>query len=371
MEKYRQTRAVHEMNPPSRWRTFVGWLVLLMYLLALGFFGFRPFQAIPGMHYQKENALEAAGDGAVHVRPGGAIEVREGAAGMRKALKASGRFTLEMVLQTDSSGQGGPARIAAFSRNAMSGNFSLSQNGNALDFRLHTSPRAGWGNRAILVPGIFDEQRIQHLAVVFDGSELRLHVDGKLRPETRMLTGNLSGWERNHLLVLGDEPTGGYPWSGKIHRLSIYDRALAPEEISRLCAAGPLPGAVYAFNGAGSMEEVRPLRYRNVFVTVDRSAYCLDDCLANIAGFIPLAGCMYLVLPLRLKRRTRLAVLFLPVLIGLAISGAIEWGQCRIVGRVPALLDLAYNVSGVVLGGLLLSAWLRRQNAEQMKGSSI
>ncbi len=323
------------MNGNHLFQKSAAGLALVLYLLVLGFFAFRPFRPIPGRLKKSDTALEA--------------NYRD-VLSMRRALMQSGRLTLEAKLQTASAGQGGPARIVTYSRGTMSRNFTLGQSGNALVFRLRTTSAEHSGQyRSLLVPQVFDEQRVQHLAVTFDGSRVRLYVDAQPHPATFGLGGDFSGWGRNHRLVFGDEPAGGRAWEGTLHHVAIYDRALAAEEIAALYGGQPVAGAVFR-----SGQNMRPLRYRNLFVSVDAAAYHLDDCLANIFGFVPLAGLVFLVFSARLKKMKRARLLELFVLLGLVLSGIFEFAQRGIAGRVPTLLDLAYNTFGAGLGALLL-----------------
>jgi VanZ family protein len=101
-------------------------------------------------------------------------------------------------------------------------------------------------------------------------------------------------------------------------------------------------------------EGLEPLEYRNLFISSDRAAYTLEDCLLNILGFVPFPLFIFLVLSPRVRRRAWVAVFAVPVLLGGATSGFIEWTQRQLDGRVPCALDLAYNLLGTLVGSLLL-----------------
>lgn len=326
--------------------------MLLGYLLLLAYFGFRPFEPIPGKLYH-----DAAPATNGFFRVGAALEDAAGAAVLLGHLVESGRMSLEILLKTDSLRQGGPARIISFSRDSMSRNFTLGQSGNGLSFRLRTTETDANGMYpSLLVPRVFDEQRFQHLAVVYDGKRVQLYVDGKLRPETIELHGDFDNWSRSHVLVLGDEVPGGRPWTGTVESLSIYDRALTAKEVALLGEGKPVPGAVYAFRviekGGG---EMHPLKYRNPFAFSD-SVFSRSDCIANVVGFIPVAALLWFSVAWSSKWKRFTVVFLLPMLFGLLASVAIELGQRYIKGRVPCGLDLVYNLLGTVFGCSLL--WL-------------
>ena len=58
-------------------------------------------------------------------------------------------------------------------------------------------------------------------------------------------------------------------------------------------------------------------------------------------------------------------VLVVPVIAGFLISGMVEFTQRSIYGRVPSLLDLAYNVLGVIIGSGLV--WMGLRNRRTWK----
>ena len=263
-------------------------------------------------------------------------------------------MSLEVVLRTSSVDQDGPARIVSFSRDAMGRNFTLGQSGKSLSFRLRTTETDFNGmHPSLFVPNVFDVRRVQHFVVTYDGLRVLLYVDGKLSAESIELTGGFENWGRNHLLTIRDEVPGNRPWYGTIEHFSIYDRALDAKEVAQLSRGGDVSGAVYLFKGsqAGGM---RPLKHRNLFIFSD-SVFILRDCFVNTAGFIPLAALVLLAFPV-LQRGHKLWRYILFAVIGLAISGLIEFAQQWIASRVPCLLDLVYNVFGTLLGCLLL--WL-------------
>jgi glycopeptide antibiotics resistance protein len=73
---------------------------------------------------------------------------------------------------------------------------------------------------------------------------------------------------------------------------------------------------------------------------------------ANILMFIPLAFALSLLMPFRLW--------WLPLLIGPALSVAIEVAQAVLLsGRTPTVRDVIANSAGAVIG-TLIAYWLRR-----------
>lgn len=330
-------------------------VVLAAYLLTLCFFAFRPFEPIPGKLYPKVPPAEAG-----VVKAGAALEDPQATGLLLDRLTRTGTMSLEVVLKTASLGQGGPARIISFSYDTMSRNFMLGQEGNGVSFRLRTSETDGYGMLPhLLVPGVLDDDRFQHLVVTYDGALERFFVDGQEHPTRIALGGDFSNWGRDHLLTVGDEVAGGRPWEGEVKRFQLFDRALGADEVELLHEGGTVDGAVYSFPEPHGM---RPLRYRNLFVHSD-PMFTPWDCISNIIGFIPLAPLMFLAFPTLFKKRTALVV---PVLAGLGVSLTFEAVQRGIVGRVPCLADLAYNVMGSVVGTLIVWLMLKHPRLSPM-----
>ncbi len=334
------------MRITSRW-------MLVGYLLGLAYFGFRPFERIPGV-----------------VHPGPALEDAAGAKVLLERLGKTGRMTLEILLKTDSLGQGGPARIISFSRDSMRRNFTLGQSGNGLVFRLRTTETDRNGMYpSLLVPKVFDDRKPQHLAVTYDGAKVRLYIDGELHPTEVDLAGSFENWGRSYLLTVGNEASGGRPWSGRIERFSVYGRALGAGEVESLCKGSSVPDAVYIFHGSeAEARGMHPLKYRNLFVFTD-AEFNRPDCIANIVGFIPLAALVWFALFRGQGKRQFVSAVLLPVLFGVSISGTIELAQRYVVGRVPSLLDLVYNLLGTLLGCMFLwwtlSIYTRREGLKK------
>ena len=345
-------------------KTTIG-LAGLLYLLVMAYFAFKPFRFVPAIRTKAGAPVWDEAEKAVHLRPGCALVDRKGAAELRRTLVPRGTMSLEILLRTDSLEQSGPARIVSFSRDSLYRNFSLCQEGDALVFRLRTSKNDLNGVlRNLIVPDVFDTNRRQHLVVTYDGAKVRLYVDGLPSGVEVALTGGFENWGWDHALTLGDEPVGGRPWQGYVHKVAIYDRPLDQGEVESLfghAPHAPEPVLAYDFSSLPAPssanefpEGLRPLEYHNLFIVHDHAAFNRADCVANIIGFIPLAPLLYFALPRRLRRKGFPVAVVLPVLLGGIISGGIEQIQRHLDGRVPCALDMAYNLFGTLLGALLL-----------------
>ena len=90
-----------------------------------------------------------------------------------------------------------------------------------------------------------------------------------------------------------------------------------------------------------------------------------QDILVNVAGFVPFALCMLMVLTGNRHVFSRQAA-FLTVLSGATLSLIIEVSQLGLPARTPSLLDLLCNTAGAALGILAIRiiARLERQSKD-------
>jgi hypothetical protein len=70
-----------------------------------------------------------------------------------------------------------------------------------------------------------------------DGSRT-MWVDGR-EQATGTLTGGFAAWNVTYPLSMGNVPSADRPFSGEIHLVAIYARALTQAEVSQNYAAGP------------------------------------------------------------------------------------------------------------------------------------
>ena len=116
--------------------------------------------------------------------------------------------------------------------------------------RLNTST-TGSGDISILSPGTFSLGQWHHVAGIYDGSFLKLYLDGIL-----VSSQSTSGSVMNHALVtphVGVESDGSVlPWRGAIDDFRIHDTALMVSEFNggNSIPSVPVPAALWLF-GSG------------------------------------------------------------------------------------------------------------------------
>ncbi len=336
---------------------------LLLYLILVGYFAFRPFVPIRGVYNGDRNVLFE--DGAVWIQRGTAWEERGHAKQLRGVLLDSGRLSLVVVLKTDPSSARHHGLIFADIRDGMALNYAIRQNGNGISFQLRTSEsRYGGMPEELLVPRVLQPDQWQVLITTYDGAAMRLYVDGRLRGES-MVAGDFSGWGLDNALVMGDVPAGYMPWRGFVRQVSVYNRALGADDVARIQNGDGVAGAVldHDFRTLDSEDAMKDagwvgLLYRNPFVFRDSEFSSRHDIVANIVGFIPLGVFVFLGIPVRQGRRGFLLSIALAAAAGLLVSGSIECLQHFVHSRVPSVIDLATNLCGTLLG--CGSAWSAR-----------
>ena len=161
------------------------------------------------------------------------------------AVKVSGEITIEAWVTPANTRQDGPARIVTLSQNTTNRNFTLGQglwdeqSSDLYDIRLRTTTTTANGMPSLstptgtLIPAlthvVYTRDVFGTITFYVNGGEVSSRVDG----------GDLSNWDNEYALALGDEVSGDRPWLGEYHLVAIFDRALSPAEVQQNFAAGP------------------------------------------------------------------------------------------------------------------------------------
>ncbi|MBM3213403.1 hypothetical protein FJZ36_00580 [Candidatus Poribacteria bacterium] len=144
-------------------------------------------------------------------------------------LRATSALTLEATIMPASDRQSGPARIATFSTDSGSRNFTLGQDGARLVFRLRT-PKTGTNGVSPEVQ-LFDVPASEptHVVVTYVPGRLIAYRNGETIIDTNVVQGGFDNWS-THRFLFGDEWSGERDWSGALEGVAVYDRALSPNE---------------------------------------------------------------------------------------------------------------------------------------------
>ena len=300
---------------------------------------------------------------------------------LHERLVASGALTLEVVAESASVAQGGPARLVSYSRNTSARNFTLGQQDADLHVRIRT-PESGVNgfHPYLTVEGVFGRGGRQHIVVTYDGTEKRVYVDGTLRASSRALRGSFANWDPDHVLVLGNEATGLRPWRGRLGLVAVYDRALSPDEVSARHASLAASGGARSLDGLVVLYRFAP--HRNVVADESGLPPPLDlefptlaapprvyldtdreylhrrfveaetfEIAVNLVIFVPLG---FLVAgAARAWPLQTATVVALTLALGALLSLAAETVQYFLISRYSELGDVILNTIGTALGLLL------------------
>lgn len=197
----------------------------------------------PALHLKMDNLKKVSRiKGGVRIN-GGKLVVPGDSSRLATALKKSGEFSIEAWVQPATLNQDGPARILTFSQNGSQRNFTLGQEGEAIDVRVRTTKTSGNGIPSTSAQKALANTKVVHVVYTRSRSgKVGLHINGKQIVNAR-IEGNLNNWNNNYKIAVGDEISGGRQWKGNIFLLAVYDKALGQETVTNHFAAGHQVGA--------------------------------------------------------------------------------------------------------------------------------
>jgi outer membrane protein assembly factor BamB len=171
----------------------------------------------------------AFGDAGELILSNGAVTLNNTAAHVLAAAQQNNELTLELIFQSASDKQRGPARVLSFSKDAYNRNFTLGQEGGELRLRLRT-PRTGKdGSKPEVRLANIEPGKIHHLLVTYRDGQLQAYLNGRKTCDDKRVRGDFSNWTPQTLL-LGNEANGGRAWRGSIHGVAIHNRHMPPRE---------------------------------------------------------------------------------------------------------------------------------------------
>lgn len=234
--------------------------------------------------------------------------------------------------------------------------------------------------RGIVLNDVFAPLKPVFITVTSDSGATAIYVDGIIKQKAS----NLSLTDRDlaaQLLVVGNSPVADDGWSGQLLGLAIYDRELAPDQITKHFgswtkrgrpdgADDEKPVAIYLFNEhqgsiVHNLISSGPDLYAPSYYFVPYKPFLerpwkefrsdwgyLEDLVVNIGGFIPFGFffCAYLS-SVRWIKKPKFATIFL----GGAISLTIEVLQAYLPTRSSGVTDIITNTLGSAAGVFLYS----------------
>ncbi len=152
-------------------------------------------------------------------------------------ITATGEYSIEAWVVPGNVTQEGPARIVSYSAGVDARNFTLGQTQYNYDF-LHRSSTTDANGEPALSTADADEDlqaALQHVVVNYDPVNGRsIYVNSVFTDDVDpSATGDLSDWDDNFVLVVGNEASSNRPWQGTLRMLAIHNRVLTPEQIQQ------------------------------------------------------------------------------------------------------------------------------------------
>jgi hypothetical protein len=154
------------------------------------------------------------------------------------ALKKSNAITIEAWLTPANASQTGPARIVTLSSGIGDRNFTLGQFGDRFALRLRTTKTNANGEPALLSSPNTASNDLVHVLYTRDAKGKAVFYINGQEQGTLDVGGDFSNWKGDLRLALANETSRDRPWSGALHLVAIYDRALSAGEARQNHAAG-------------------------------------------------------------------------------------------------------------------------------------
>ncbi|MBV6624590.1 MAG: tandem-95 repeat protein [Rivularia sp. (in: Bacteria)] len=179
------------------------------------------------------------GDGELTINSPNLIASDEVATKLIDGITATQEITLEAWVTPGNRSQNGPARIASLSSDIGNRNFTLGQAGDDYNVRLRTTNTGNNGvGRTVFSSGGLLETEMTHVVYTrFSDGDAALYVDNQL-VASENIRGDLSNWDDDYRLGIGNELTGDRPWLGSLDLFAVYNQAFDAGEVEQNFLAG-------------------------------------------------------------------------------------------------------------------------------------
>lgn len=219
---------------------------------------------------------------------------------------------------------------------------------------------------------VFRKGKQSLFAIVYDLNKFVLYHNGEKIATRRTGPLTFSRWNGSYPLVIGSDAKGQSTWKGAIRSIAIFDRALPEREVQnapvRTRDASPLVCYSFANNNGTTVKDcgtgtsatlIIPQRFVPYVRPVlelpvsewSKFSHNLLDITINLLGFIPLG--FFLSMYLTHKNVTFKRSLLVSIVVGFAISFAIEISQAFLSSRSSSMVDLLNNTLGSATGACL------------------
>ncbi|MBN2516486.1 MAG: VanZ family protein [Deltaproteobacteria bacterium] len=280
------------------------------------------------------------------------------------------KFTILIDMASEFPASKGFGSIVLYGLDYHHMNFLVGQWRSGIELRIESDGHArtmSFGKK-----NVFRKGKQSLFAIVYDLNNFILYHNGEKIATRRTGPLTFSRWNRSYPLVIGSDAKGHSTWKGAIHSIAIFDRALPEREVQNtpVQIRDPLPLVCYSFaNNHGTVVKdcgtgipetlIIPqhfVPYARAFLELpvnewSKFPHNLLDITINLFGFIPLG--FFLSLYMTHKNVPFKRSLLVVIVVGFAISFAIEILQAFLPSRSSSMLDLLNNTLGSATGACL------------------
>ncbi len=125
-------------------------------------------------------------------------------------------------------------------------------NSGASNIVIHFETGAGSGDGYITTAGTLTQGVWQHIAFTWDGTNVRAYINGTVDANTDITTNRVLAIPDSTVSIGRIDYDASSYWDGQIDDVRVYDRALAPSQISALYSSGHPNAFVSTFTMTGS-----------------------------------------------------------------------------------------------------------------------
>ncbi len=149
------------------------------------------------------------------------------------------QFSVELWFSSSDQIQSNSATILTISNNSNEKNLNVDQNLNGFDFNVRTTGTNLEGIPAFNFETQLNESSLTHLILTRDEKAIeKIYVNGELSDSNTLIYGDLSNWDSNYKLAIGNNFLQNQPWLGNIYYLAIYKRELNNIEVQHNYSMG-------------------------------------------------------------------------------------------------------------------------------------
>lgn len=143
--------------------------------------------------------------------------------------KSQNQFSAEIEFTPYNETQGGPARILTLSNGSSLRNLTIGQEKDELILRFRTTASDENGTSPQVFLGKTKANTPCHLIISYQPGTLIWAINGRINQTD--LKGDLSNWDDNMYLMVGDEHEADRQWHGEARNIHLYAYALSAKEL--------------------------------------------------------------------------------------------------------------------------------------------